>query len=122
MTRRTLTSRLRKKRRALKTKQAGASFFVGQDFGVGDARMVVDRQMHRLPSDPAGVALAVPVASDAVTDAIELAELLDVDVEDLARGGALITADRLGRLERGQAVEAQPFQDAAGHCHVWQEE
>jgi hypothetical protein len=47
--------------------------------------MVVDRQMHRLPSDPAGVALAVPV----------------------------ITADRLGRLERGQAVEAQPFQDAA---------
>jgi hypothetical protein len=75
--------------------------------------MVVDRQMHRLPSDPAGVALAVPVAGDAVTDAIELAELLDVDVEDLARGGALITADRLGRLERGQAVEAQPFQDAA---------
>ena len=84
--------------------------------------MVVDRQMHILPSDPAGVALAVPVAGDAVTDAIELAELLDVDVEDLARGGALITADRLGRLERGQAVEAQPFQDAAGHCHVWQEE
>jgi hypothetical protein len=46
---------------------------------------------------------------DAVADAIELAELLDVDVEDLAWGGALITAHRLGRLERRQAVEANRF-------------
>ena len=39
-----------------------------------------------LPSDPEGVALAGPVAGDPVTDAIELAELLDVDVEELAQG------------------------------------
>src|ERR1700729_4331404 len=78
--------------------------------------MVVDRQMHILPSDPAGVALAGAVSGDPMADAIELAELLDVDVEDLAWGDPLITAHRLGRLERGQAVEAQPFQDAADRC------
>jgi hypothetical protein len=42
-----------------------------------------------------------------------MSELLDVDVDDLAWVLAFITADRLGRLERRQAVEAQPFQDAA---------
>ena len=67
--------------------------------------MVVDRQMHILPADPAGVALAGPVAGDPVTDPIELAQLLDVDVDDLAWGGALVAADRLGRLERRQPVE-----------------
>jgi hypothetical protein len=66
--------------------------------------MVVDRQMHVLPSDPAGVALAVAVAGDPIADPIELAQLLDVDVDDLAWGGAFIAADRLGRLERRRAV------------------
>ena len=57
--------------------RAGRAFFVGQDFRVGETRMVVDRQMDVFPADPAGVALAVPVSGDAVADAIELAELLD---------------------------------------------
>jgi hypothetical protein len=56
--------------------QAGASFLVGQDFRVGEARMVVDREMHMFPADSASVALARPVAGDPVADAIELAELL----------------------------------------------
>jgi hypothetical protein len=34
--------------------------------------MVVDRQMHILPADPAGLALACAVMGDAVADAIEL--------------------------------------------------
>ena len=75
--------------------------------------MVVDRQMHIFPADPAGVALAGAVAGDAVADAIELAELLDVDVDDLAGRCALVAADRLGRLERRKPVEAQALQDAA---------
>ena len=50
--------------------------------------MVVDRQMHIFPADPAGVALADPVAGDPVADPIELAKLLDVDVDDLAGRGA----------------------------------
>ena len=60
--------------------------------------MVVDRQMHIFPADPAGIALAGALAGDPVTDPIELAELLDVDVDDLAGRGAFIAADRLGRL------------------------
>ena len=75
--------------------------------------MVVDRQVHIFPADPTGLALADLAAGDPVADPIELAELLDVDVDDLARGGALIAADRLGRLESGKPIEAQPFEDAA---------
>jgi hypothetical protein len=41
--------------------------------------------------------LSGSIARDAMTDAIELAQLLDVDVDDRARGVALIAADRLGR-------------------------
>ena len=65
--------------------------------------MVVDRQMHIFPADPAGLALAGPIAGDPMADPIELAELFDVDVDDLARGGAFIATDRFGRLERRQA-------------------
>ena len=93
--------------------QAGRAFFVGQDFRVGEARVVVDRQMDILPADAAGVALAGPVAGDPVTDPIELAQLLDVDVDDLAWGGSLITADRLGRLDRRKPVEAEAPENAA---------
>ena len=46
--------------------------------------MVVDRQMDIFPGDPAGVALTRPVVRDAVTDPIETAQLLDVDVDALA--------------------------------------
>jgi hypothetical protein len=74
--------------------------------------MVVDRQMDIFPADSAGVALAVPIAGDSMADPTELAQLFDVDVDDLARRGPLVAAYGLGRLERRQAIEAQPFQDA----------
>ena len=69
--------------------------------------------MHIFPADPAGVALADPVAGDPVTDPIELTELLDVDGDDLAGRGAFIATDRLGRLERRQPIEAQAFEAQA---------
>jgi hypothetical protein len=69
--------------------------------------------MHIFPTDPAGIALAGSVAGDPVTDPIELAELLDVDVDDLAGRGAFLAADRLGGLERRQSVEAEPPENAA---------
>ena len=78
--------------------------------------MVVDRQMHIFPSDSAGVALAGAVAGDPMADAIELAELFDVDVEDLAWGGSLVAAHRLGWLERRQPVEPEPAKNAADRC------
>ena len=51
-----------------------------------------------------------------MADPTELAQLFDVDVDDLARGCPFIATDRFGRLERRQAIEAQPFQDAADSC------
>ena len=42
--------------------QAGGSLLVGQDLRISEPRVVVDRQMHILPADPAGIALADPVA------------------------------------------------------------
>ena len=65
--------------------------------------------MHIFPADPARIALADPVAGDPVADPIELAEFLDVDMDDLAGRGAFIAADRLGRLERRQPIEAQAY-------------
>ena len=52
------------------------------------------------PMPPDVVALAGAVAGDAMADAVEAAELLDVDVDQLAGVLALVAADRLGRLER----------------------
>jgi hypothetical protein len=56
-----------------------------------------------------------PVRSP-VIDPIELAQLLDVDVEDLAWRGSFMAANRLGRLERRQPVEAEPPENAADGC------
>jgi hypothetical protein len=62
--------------------------------------------MHIFPADPKGIALAGPVARDPMADPTELAQLLDVDVDDLASGCPFIATDRFGRLERRQAIKA----------------
>lgn len=64
--------------------QAGAAFFIGQDFGVGDTRVIIDRQVQVLPAAPAAVALTLSITGDAVADLLETAELFDVDMDDLA--------------------------------------
>ena len=61
--------------------------------------------MDELPADAAAVALAPAVAGDAMADVVEPAELLDVDMDELAGMLALVAADRLGRLQRCQPVE-----------------
>ena len=68
--------------------------------------MVVDRRMHMFPADPARIAFAGPIAGDPMAGPTELAQLLDVDVDDLAKGCPLIATDRFGRLERRQPIEA----------------
>src|SRR6202161_1313346 len=94
--------------------QAGASLLVRQDFRIGEPRVVVDRQMHIFPADPASVALADPVAGDPVTDAIELAELFDVDVDDLAGSCAFVAADRLRRPQGGKPLWGPPALGGGG--------
>ena len=79
----------------------------------GDARGIVDADVDELPADAAVVALACAVAGDAVPYPVELAELFDVDVDELARPIALVTAWRLSRLQGAHPVEAEPLEDAA---------
>ena len=55
--------------------------FRGQHLAEPEPRMIVYTDVHELPADAAGVALAGAVAGDAMTRAGELAQLLDVDVD-----------------------------------------
>ena len=47
--------------------------------------MIVDADVDELPADAPAVALTGAIAGDAVADFVEAAELLDVDVDHLAR-------------------------------------
>ena len=84
---------------------------VGQDLGVGEARGIVDTDMQVIPADAAmAVDGAGAAAGDAMTDALDSAELLGVDVQQLAWVLALISNDHGRRIEGFQAVEAEPPQ------------
>jgi hypothetical protein len=81
---------------------------VGKDLGKGDARAIVDGDMDVLPT---GASDTIPaVASDAVAGSYNAAKLFDVHVEEFAWTLALITDDRLCRLqgrELGETVTGQ---------------
>src|SRR4051812_1916671 len=98
---------------------AGSLFLVGQDFAVGQPRMIVDRVVQVAVADMA-VAVAVEgltgcagavtssglAAGDAVSATVgDVAQLLDADMHQLTRGGALIAPHRhcSNPVEMGQA-------------------
>ncbi|MET3588417.1 hypothetical protein ABID21_004553 [Pseudorhizobium tarimense] len=58
--------------------------FIREDVGEGDAGCVVDADMDVFPSDAARLALARPVAGDPVSDPLEAAETLDVEMDQAA--------------------------------------
>ena len=70
---------------------AGAAFLIGQISEQARREWSSITTCRVLPVHPAGVALAGSIASDRVTDPSEFAELLDVDVDELARMGALMS-------------------------------
>ncbi len=90
---------------------------VGHDLDESDAGGVVDADVDELPAEPlaarAPVALTFAVAGDAVADAVDPAELFDVEVDQLAGMLALIAAHRRYELEGLELVEPQAPQDAA---------
>jgi hypothetical protein len=50
-----LDAKASKEAQSVKEKaQAGSAFFVGQDFRVGQARVVIDRRMQAFPTDSPG--------------------------------------------------------------------
>src|SRR4051812_15423713 len=86
---------------------------VGQQLGVSQPRGIIDGDMHILPADPALIALTGAVASDAMADAIDAAELLDVDMDQFARRVALIADGRRPGRESGKPTEPMAAQHAA---------
>ena len=52
-------------------------------------------------------------AGDAMSHGADAAELLDVDVDELARVFALIAPDRFSRLQGAQLIQADPTQNTA---------
>ncbi|KQT70250.1 hypothetical protein ASG51_14460 [Methylobacterium sp. Leaf465] len=93
--------------------EAGAALLVRMDLGVGQPGMVVDGQVQILPADPAALALAGALAGDAMAGALEAAELLDVDVDQLAGPLAFVALHGRGRFEITDAVQAVPAQHPA---------
>ncbi len=93
--------------------EAGAGFtgLGGQELGVGKPGAVVDGDVEVLPAKPA--LASGPVAGDAMAEAIDAAELLGVDMDQLAGLGALVTHDLGALIERLEAAETAAAQDGA---------
>ena len=99
--------------RSLEVGDGSGGLFIGMDLGEGDARGVVDADVNALPADAARLALAGPVAGHAVSGPLEAAELLDVNVDHVARMGVFIAARGRGRIEVAGPAEPCSPQDAA---------
>jgi hypothetical protein len=63
----------------------GCCFLVGEHFGVGEAAVVVNGDVDVLPAFLALVAPVVAAAGYSVSRAVDPAELLDVEMDELAR-------------------------------------
>src|SRR6266568_1699405 len=85
---------------------------VGEDVGTCDTRMIVDRNVNEFPACALAAALAGAASGDAVADAAEAAELLNVEMDYLARLLALVAWAWRLRLEAGEQAEATMFENA----------
>ena len=94
-------------------RDGGAGLLVGEDFDVGQAGVVVDGDVHELPADlqapgaggvgDAAVVVVAVVCGDALAVAVlNAAELLDVDMDQLAGPCALVA-------HRGHKTQAPEF-------------
>ena len=68
--------------------RGGRALLVGEHFGVGHPRAIVDGHVHVLPADPARVRPAVAVVP--VPDAPDLPQRLHVEVDHGARPAPLV--------------------------------
>jgi len=95
--------------RAPKEASAADSVAAGKELGVGQARVVVDRHVQVLPAD---ASVAVRSASLGAEHALarfpEAAELLGVDMEELAWALTLVAAGTAGGSARSRSRE-QPW-------------
>jgi hypothetical protein len=85
--------------RVLEKRDGTAGGFVGQEFGIGDARAIVDRDVEILPPGavrPVAWAADRVIARDAVPDDSrhDAPQFLRIDVQQLPRALAFIAHDR----------------------------
>ena len=99
-----------------RTLQEGDGIFlalIGQELGVGQPGRIIDRHVQMLPPDAPVPDHPGVVAGDAMAHTVDPAELLGVDMDQLARPLPLIADDsRLG-IERAEPTETKPAQDDA---------
>ena len=95
------------------------ALLIGENLGVGQAAVIVDRDMHELPaSEPdrlavsMGVRLSTTAAGDAMAWFEDPPELLDVDVDQLARPPALIAIRWLRRISSERLPSPTRFETA----------
>src|SRR5215213_2897652 len=86
---------------------------VRQDLREGHPGGIVDADVDELPPDAPALALTGSIAGDAMADAVEAAELFDIDVDQFAGMRAFVAANRRGGFERLDAVEAEAPENAA---------
>ena len=86
----------------------GAAPLVGQHFDVGKPRGIVDGHVEEVVAH--ALARSEAVAGDAVADALEAGELLDIEVYELARPLALTAANRHRRLQALEPPDPTPLQ------------
>src|SRR5699024_12226168 len=109
---------------------AGGALLVGQDLAVGQSGVVIDHRVHVVVTDPGlllrgcgahGPAVGLPPAAD-----WDLADLLNIDVDQLARAVAFVAhgrglrraddlaGQRVALTQVGHAVAASDPADGAG--------
>ena len=69
----------------------GSGFFIGQQSGKSDAGMVIDGDIKKLPAGTAGFILGI--AGEAMAGLVNAGQLLDVDVQPVARSGQFAAHD-----------------------------
>lgn len=86
-------------------------FFIWEKAGEGEAGVIINGDVEAFDAGARAAAGAIAGGPDA--GALEAAELLDIEVEEFAGMSVFVTNDgRLGRFERGQALELVTTQNA----------
>ena len=83
---------------------------IGQHAGEGEAGVIIDGNVQSLPAGKLRAATAATVAPNG--DLLIAGHSLDVEMEQIARSGMLVTHDRGSRMQMTPAVQLCTLQDA----------
>jgi hypothetical protein len=104
--------------RTLEKRHGGALAFVRQDLDIGEPRGIVNADVDVLPADtPSAISL---VTGDPPSDASDLAEFLDIQVQELPRMVlAIALGGRWRRIQGSQLAQSMASQDTSD-SGAWQ--